>query len=169
MSEGLQPRCCQMRSAGRQLDGQRIHYLYRQVSRDRQAFPWGAVLGCIPPSRSPCTSAAFGQLPDPVLPCLGTDDASKAQLYEAGRADARRSTAAAWTRSAHPAPQRQRAHDGGSMSQTAEEPKKPVEIEDGNPWGLHDRDSRNTELSPNVLVTRGGVPTGVECQRLDYP
>jgi len=34
----------------------------RQVSRYGQASEWGAVLGCIRPSRSPCTSMRFAQL-----------------------------------------------------------------------------------------------------------
>jgi hypothetical protein len=34
----------------------------RQVSHDRQPSRRGAVLGCIPPSRSPCASITFAQL-----------------------------------------------------------------------------------------------------------
>ncbi len=35
-----------------------------QVNRDRQPPRWGAVLGCIPPSRSPCASTVLAQLSD---------------------------------------------------------------------------------------------------------
>ena len=74
-------------------------------------------------------------------------------LYEADRATARRSTAGGMDTARPPGAAKHRhADDGESMSQTAEEPKKPVEIEDGNLGGVHDPESRNTELSPDVLV-----------------
>jgi hypothetical protein len=43
-----------------------------QVSRYGQTSPWGAVLGCIRPSRSPCASMAFVQLSRRVMLRLGT-------------------------------------------------------------------------------------------------
>jgi hypothetical protein len=59
----------QMRALGRDGDDSAD----RQVGRDRQPPRRGAVLGCIPPSRSTCTSTStFAQLSHGVVLRLGT-------------------------------------------------------------------------------------------------